>query len=75
MRSFPKIVAIVACAVGCGLPMLAANEEPEVAGEDSSAGLPDAYSKNYLIAVSTISPGKKFAVIYPTLDFSESPEA
>jgi hypothetical protein len=33
--------------------------------EDSSAGLPDAYAKNYLIARSTISPDKKFAVIYP----------
>jgi hypothetical protein len=65
----------VACTITCGFSVLAADEEPQAAGEDSSAGLPDAYSKNYLIAVSTISPDKKFAVIYPTLDFSESPEA
>ena len=43
--------------------------------EDSSAGLPPAYAKNYLVARSTMSPDKKFAVIYPTVDFSESKEA
>src|SRR5438270_6587439 len=45
------------------------------AGEDSAAGLPPNYAKNYLVAKSTMSPDKKFAVIYPTLDFSESKEA
>lgn len=44
-------------------------------GEDTSAGLPDKYAKNYLVASSTTSPNKKFAVIYPTLDISELPEA
>src|SRR5438874_2823979 len=49
-----------------------AAEESE---EDSAAGLPAAYAKNYLVARSTMSPDKKFAVMYPTLDFSESKEA
>jgi hypothetical protein len=52
--------------IGCGLSVLAADEEPEAAGEDSSAGLPDPYAKDYLIANGTISPDKKLAVIYPT---------
>ena len=60
--------------IGCGLCALAADEEPEAAGEDSSAGLPDAYAKNYLIAASTVSPDKKFAVIYPTLKAEEAAE-
>jgi hypothetical protein len=42
---------------------------------DSAEGLPDEYAKNYLVARSTMSRDKKFAVIYPTLDFSESKEA
>ena len=56
------------------LSVLAANEGSEVAGEDSSAGLPEQYAKNYLIARSTISPDKKFAVIYPTLEAEEAAE-
>jgi tetratricopeptide (TPR) repeat protein len=48
------------------------DEESEEAGEDSSAGLPEKYAKNYLIARSTISPDKKFAVIYPTDDYYQS---
>jgi hypothetical protein len=74
MRSFCTFVAIVACAIGCGLSVRAANEEPEAAGEDSSAGLPEQYAKNYLIATSTISPDKKFAVIYLTLEAEEAAE-
>lgn len=42
---------------------------------DSAAGLPGKYAKNYLVAKSTMSPDKKFAVIYPTLDFSDSKDA
>jgi hypothetical protein len=61
--------------IGCGLSVLAADEESEAAGEDSSAGLPDDYAKNYLIAASTISPDKKFAVIYPTLEAEEAAES
>src|SRR6266571_4440238 len=48
-------------------------EETEAESEtDSSTGLPDKYAKNYLIARSTISPNKKFAVIYPTDDYYQS---
>lgn len=68
------IVAIVACGVSCGFSILAADKEPRAAGEDSSAGLPEDYAKNYLIAASTISPDKKFAVIYPTLESEEAAE-
>jgi hypothetical protein len=68
MKSFFTFVVMI----GCGLCALAADEEPEAAGEDSSTGLPDAYAKNYLIAANTISPDKKFAVIYPTLEAEEA---
>ena len=49
-----------------------AAEETE---EDSAAGLPEGYAKNYLVARSTMSRDGKFAVIYPNQDFSESKEA
>jgi hypothetical protein len=45
------------------------------ADEDSAEGLPPAYAKNYLVARSTMSSDEKYAVIYPTLDFSESKDA
>jgi hypothetical protein len=60
--------------IGCGFSVLAADEEPEAAGEDSSAGLPDPYAKDYLIASSTISPDRKLAVIYPMLAAEEAAE-
>jgi hypothetical protein len=47
----------------------------EESGEDSSAGLPPDYAKHYLVSKSTMSRDKKFAVIYPTMEFSESKEA
>jgi hypothetical protein len=50
MKSFFTFVVMI----GCGLSVFAAEEEPEAAGEDSSAGLPDAYAKSYLIAASTV---------------------
>jgi hypothetical protein len=49
--------------------------EPEEEAEseaDFSTGLPEKYAKDYLIARSTISPNKKFAVIYPTDDYYQS---
>jgi len=59
-----------------GRPTSEHEEEKEEQGAesetDSSAGLPDKYAKNYLIAPSTISPNKKFAVIYPTEDYYQS---
>jgi streptogramin lyase len=50
-------------------------EPEEAAAEsetDSSAGLPEKYAKNYLVAARTVSPNKKFAVIYPTDDYYQS---
>src|SRR6266550_7501880 len=56
-----------------GRPAPEPEEEQEAESEtDSSTGLPDKYAKNYLIARRTISPNKKFAVIYPTDDYYQS---
>jgi hypothetical protein len=74
MRSLFTLVAIVACAISCDFCVLAADEESEAQGEDSSAGLPEQYAKDYLIAGSTVSPDKKFAVIYPTLEAEKGAE-
>jgi hypothetical protein len=74
MRLFFACGIIVAIAMTSIFSVLATNEEPEATGEDSSAGLPEEYAKNYLIAASTISPDKKFAVIYPTLEAEEAAE-
>jgi hypothetical protein len=74
MRLFFVLIAIVACAIGCRFSVFAADQESEAAGEDSSTGLPEQYAKDYLIAGSTISPDKKFAVIYPTLEAEEGAE-
>src|SRR4051794_26896854 len=57
---------LVLCA---GLSVVAA--EPEAEGEDSSAGLPESYGKDYLIARSSLSPNKKLAVIYPNASIGE----
>ena len=48
--------------------------EAEEKEKDSSAGLPHEHAKNYLLARGAISPDKKFAVIYPTLDAEEAAE-
>jgi hypothetical protein len=74
MKLFFACGVIVAFAMTSILSVLAVNEEPEAAGEDSSAGLPEQYAKDYLIAGSTVSPDKKFAVIYPTLEAEEAAE-
>ena len=55
-----------------GRPPPEAEEEEAESETDSSAGLPEKYVKNYLIARSTISPNKKIAVIYPTGDYDQS---
>src|SRR5947208_12658736 len=56
-----------------GRPAPEPEEEQEAESEtDAPTGLPDKYAKNYLIARSTISPNKKFAVIYPTDDYYQS---
>jgi len=67
-----SLVLTVVIGLALSIGGVLATEESE---EDSAAGLPAAYAKNYLVARSTMSPDKKFAVMYPTLDFSESKEA
>jgi hypothetical protein len=59
----------------CAGSVAAAEPDAEDYQKDSGAGLPGEYAKNYMVARSTMSPDEKFAVIYPTLDFSESKEA
>jgi hypothetical protein len=68
MKTFRFLAALFGGIVFC-LSALATDEE----GEDSAAGLPEAYAKDYLIAASTVSPDKKFAVIYPLKDDEEFP--
>jgi hypothetical protein len=68
VRSFFIFVAMI----GWTFSALAINEDSQTEGEDSSAGLPEPFAKDYLIARSTISPNKKFAVIYPTLEAEEA---
>lgn len=58
-----------------GSEKLSAAEAENEEAEDSSAGLPSDYAAHFLVAESTRSPDKKFAIIYPTLDFSEAKEA
>lgn len=67
-------LAIVAWTISCSFSGDASNEQPEAAQEDSSTGLPEQYARDYLIARNTISPDKKFAVIYPTLAAEEAAE-
>jgi hypothetical protein len=42
---------------------------------DSGKGLPPEFAKNYMISRSSMSRDEKFALIYPTREFSESKEA
>ena len=76
MRYRSIIVLAVACSmISCGFSVFAADEDSQTEEEDSSAGLPEQYAKNYLITGSTISPDKKFAVIYPTLQAEEAADS
>jgi hypothetical protein len=61
------VMTILVASVTLGSAIYAQAE----ADSDSSAGLPEAYAKNYLVAASTLSPDKKFAVIYPKRDPEE----
>ena len=61
------------CAFACAVwPFLLAGAEEDPAN-NSSALLPKEFSGNYLIARNTISPNKKFAVIYPKFDLCVGP--
>ena len=66
---------ILSLVIGLSLNLGGTAWTAEESGEDSSAGLPPDYAKNYLVSKDTMSRDKKFAVIYPTLEFSESKEA
>jgi hypothetical protein len=65
------LVSVLGLSLSLTGPLCVAEEDKP----DSAEGLPDNYAKNYLVARSTMSPEKKFAVIYPTLDFSDSKQA
>ncbi|MEY2479866.1 MAG: hypothetical protein QOI04_793 [Verrucomicrobiota bacterium] len=74
MKIIRSLAIIALCSTTFPLALFAAEEESGQVVEDSSNGLPDAYAKNYLIATSTLSPDKKFAVMYPKTDSQEFPE-
>ncbi|PZR70613.1 MAG: hypothetical protein DLM73_17430 [Chthoniobacterales bacterium] len=75
MKALTILAVVFGWSTSLTVAAFAAEKDSEESGQDSSAGLPAAYAKHYLVAGKTMSPDKKFAVIYPTLDFSESPEA
>jgi hypothetical protein len=67
-------LAVVCSTISCGPSLFAADEDSQIEGEDSSTGLPEQFAKDYLIARDTISPDKKFGVIYPTVEAEEAAE-
>ena len=69
-----KVLAIAGVAVAC-LSSPHTRAFAAEAAADSSAVLPPEYAKNFLIAESTRSPDGKYAVMYPTLDYSDAAEA
>jgi hypothetical protein len=71
VRSFFIFVAVI----GWTFSVLAIDQDSQTEGEDSSGELPEQFAKDYLIARSTISPDKKYAVIYPTLEAEEAADA
>jgi hypothetical protein len=58
------LTRVLACAIW---PFLVAGAE-EDSGNYSSALLPKEFSGNYLVGRNTISPNKRFAVVYPKFD-------
>jgi hypothetical protein len=64
------LVSIAVC-LNIGFTRLSLGQDSE---EDVSTGLPSQYAKNYVIAASTLSPDKKFAVIYPREDGETFPK-
>jgi len=74
-RRVTFLALVIGLALNAGRGVRAAEQDSEEYGKDSAAGLPEEYGKHYLIAKATVSPNEKFAVIYPTLEFSESKEA
>ena len=75
MRCRLTILALViGLALNASGNVWAAEQESEEYLKDSAAGIEGQYAKHYLVAKATMSPDEKFAVIYPTLEFSESNE-
>lgn len=72
MRTSKKIRVVAVCLSLMSTAGLRAEEDYQ---KDSPEGLPPDFAKNYLIARNTVPPDGKFAVIYPTVDFSGSKEA
>lgn len=66
---------IIGLTLSAGGISSAAEPDADDYQKDSPAGLPPEYAKNYLVSKSSMSPDEKFALIYPTLAFSESKEA
>jgi hypothetical protein len=64
-----KCIVVIATLMSIFLWSSAAEQEEE----DSAAGLPAKYAKDYLVSSSTLSPDKNFAVIYPTKGNEEFP--
>jgi hypothetical protein len=75
----PKLIifllAIASSFAPSGFLWSAAEPDPNDYQKDSPAGLPPEYAKNYMVMKSSVSRDEKFALIYPTREFSESKEA
>ena len=74
-RPIRSILSFIIGLALCAGSVSAAEPDPEEYQKDSGAGLPGEYAKNYLVRKSSVSPGEKFALIYPTREFGESKEA
>jgi hypothetical protein len=74
-RPTRSILSLIIGLALCAGSVSAAEPDPEEYQKDSGAGLPGEYAKNYLVRKSSVSPGEKFALIYPTREFGESKEA
>lgn len=77
MRKARLIILLlaVACLVASNGSIRAEEPDPNDYQKDSGAGLPGDYAKNYKVSKSSMSHDEKFALIYPTREFSESKEA
>ena len=86
VRCLFTFVIIVACAISSGVSILAADEEPEAAGESDHPtknvefhgpsvhpGYPDAFHTDYILRAETISPNHKYGLIIPDRLFEDDP--
>jgi hypothetical protein len=75
MKPETRMLSLIIGVALCAGTVAAAEADPNDYQKDSPAGLPPEFAKNYLVSKSSMSLDEKFAVIYPTLAFSESKEA